>query len=145
MTSQRLTWAGIEAGRTEGDMTFFQRAYVQATHPRYAALYGIALAWSAYFLWSQNWIWALAVVVLGKSMALATVWNEDTSRMVRTGYGKLILAHRHPVNYALHVVGLVGVAYGLWTHAGAWILAGLSVTTLGHLWGWGRHKRTPGG
>lgn len=137
MVSRQSDWIDVQGSEHKPrGVTFYRRAVDQATHPRYGVLYLVAIAWSGYFLWANEWALALSTVIAGKLIALASVWTADVRRWSDSAYGKLIRIHEHPANMALHWVGFAGLAYGLWRHEGLWILAGLSVAALGHLWGW---------
>lgn len=92
--------------------------------------------WFTYTFWNHDWVAAIAVVLVTRVIALYSVINIDTEAFAQTTLGKVGLLHLNPVNLSVQLVGSLGLLYGLWEHSTEWILGGLSVVLLGHLFGW---------
>ena len=49
-----------------------------------------------------------------------------------------MLEHADPVHMTLAVVGTIALIYGLWINAWLWIILGVGLNILGHLYTWWR-------
>ncbi len=49
---------------------------------------------------------------------------------------KMALEHGHPVNCVASIIAFIFLGYGLWIHNYIWIIAGVAVGLLGHLYCW---------
>ncbi|MBU0929582.1 MAG: hypothetical protein KJ623_00745 [Nanoarchaeota archaeon] len=47
-----------------------------------------------------------------------------------------MLEHADPVNLILAIVGVIMLVYGLWVNSWLWILIGLGLNILGHIYAW---------
>ena len=47
---------------------------------------------------------------------------------------KKYLVHANPVNFIFHVLGAIPFIYGLWNHIGLFILVGMGICGIGHLY-----------
>lgn len=48
-------------------------------------------------------------------------------------FDKLIDQHKRPVCFWFHLVGFIALIYGLWAHSWTWIIIGIVLCLLGHL------------
>ncbi len=67
------------------------------------------------------------------------MWAEKRIQQYKEGQKatcleKLALEHGHPVNCAASIIAIVLLGYGLWIHNWTWIIAGIVVAVLGHLY-----------
>jgi len=46
------------------------------------------------------------------------------------------LEHGNPLHCVLAIIGAILLIYGLWIHGWAWIIAGVALNFLGHLYCW---------
>ncbi len=68
-------------------------------------------------------------------------WAEKRIQQYKEGQDptfieKMALEHGHPVNCAASIIAFAAVGYGLWIHDYTWIVAGVVVAILGHLYCW---------
>lgn len=119
-------------------MTFFERIFAQHAHPTKLILETLGALWAVYFLWQQNWIWALIFVIVLPILGTILVWGKNEEQLSQTTLGKFMLTHTHPLNALFHIIGAVPLAYGLWVHSALYIFLGISGVVIGHLWGWER-------
>ncbi len=49
---------------------------------------------------------------------------------------KMALEHGHPMNFIASILALIFLGFGLWLHNWTWIIIGLVVATLGHIYCW---------
>lgn len=47
-----------------------------------------------------------------------------------------MLEHADPVHLTLAIVGTIALVYGLWINAWSWIIIGIGLNILGHLYTW---------
>lgn len=119
-------------------LTYLERTFVRHGHPRHLIPAYLGWMWAVYFLWFHNWIGAITALVLSGVLGRILTLQIDVEKYAETLLGKLMLLHLHPANLVIQLAG-VGVAlYSVWMHSGLYILLGLTVIMLGHLWGW--HK-----
>ena len=105
-------------------------------HPRKLFIDAVSYIWVIYFLWNHNWQRALFAALVCGAIGLLSVVSAETQRLSETTLGKLALLHLHPANLTAHLIGVVGIGYGVWEHSTEFILAGLSVALFGHFFGW---------
>lgn len=119
-------------------MSFWQRLIVRRGHPRRIIIAFVGALWGLYFLWLHNWPSAVAII-LGSMLLgeLATLGLREEP-LSQTLLGRIMLLHLHPANLLLQFAGGALLLYGVWLHSGRWLMAGVSMVFLGHLWGW--HK-----
>jgi len=46
------------------------------------------------------------------------------------------LEHANPVHLVLGIIGSIALIYGLWTHSWLWIVIGVLLNLVGHLYCW---------
>lgn len=68
-------------------------------------------------------------------------WAEKRIQQYKDGrpatfVEKRILEHANPVHLCLALIGVAAVIYGLWMHLAAWILVGVALNLLGHIYSW---------
>ncbi len=117
-------------------MSLIDRLFLMRFHPRAIVLNTIGTMWGTYFLWYKNWPSALLSIVIFWGMGLYFTRNINADLISQTTLGKIALLHKHPINFALNLVGLIPLISGLWQHSGELILLGLSGVILGHFFGW---------
>ncbi|GEM_PF-6455526 len=117
-------------------MKFMERMILTYAHP--ARLIGKLLGaiWLLYYIWHHRLILGIFVATVLTLLGLFFSWNYTPSKFRKTHFGKLILLHLNPLNYALHVVGFIVLAYGMWLHYSFPILLGVSIMMLGHIRGY---------
>lgn len=122
----------------DANMTLIDRYFLASFHPHKIILDSIAAIWATYFLWNRNWPAALLVVLILGTLGLFFTRNIDPDLMAETTLGRIGLLHKHPINFALNLIGSIVLIYALWEHTGiATFLFGLSIVILGHFFGWG--------
>lgn len=143
--------SGLTGVGERSDFTFLERIVLMRFHPISLLFSVTGLIWFSYFLWQNNWQYALAVMVAARLLALSIVWRIDYKAMAATPMGKLGLLHIHPVNLVIQIAGAVAAVWALWTHSTPVLLAGISVLILGHAFGWSQvnpgfslHEKTAG-
>lgn len=47
-----------------------------------------------------------------------------------------MLEHTDPVNFLLHILGLIIIVYGLWINVLGWVIIGIIFPILGHIYVW---------
>ena len=92
--------------------------------------------WSAYFLWQHNWIGAVIVSVVGFLLSTLLVWKQPIDQLKTTSLGKFMAVYSTPSNFLLYNLSALPVIYGLWLHDSVFILIGISILLLPHLWAW---------
>lgn len=118
------------------NFSFLERVILRRSHPVSIIFDVIGLIWMTYFLWQNNWRYALAAIVAERIVAVSTVWRIDFDALAATTLGKLGLLHLHPFNLIIQIIGTAGTIWALWNHSTLYILAGLSLIILGHSFGW---------
>lgn len=116
-------------------MNTLQKLMLEHLHPAKFILETIGTIWAVYFLWNQDWLWA---IVFGLGLPLIStilLWGKKLPDS-RSGYAKLALIHAHPLNLSFHVIGAAIGVYGVWNHDTVFILVGITVILIGHVWGW---------
>lgn len=117
-------------------ISLVDRLFLMRFHPRAMILDSIGTLWGGYFLWYSNWPSALLSIFVFWGMGLYFTRNIHLDLISQTTLGKIALLHKHPINLALNLVGLIPLVSGLWQHSGELILLGFSVIILGHFFGW---------
>ena len=96
----------------------------------------LGVIWSVYFLWHHNWIGAVIVSLVGFLLSTLLLWKQPIDHLATTSLGKVMSVYGTPFNFLLYNLSALPVIYGLWTHDALFILIGLSILLLPHLWGW---------
>ena len=55
-----------------------------------------------------------------------------------TFFEKRLLEHAEPVHATLAIIGVIVILYGLWLHQWSWIIGGLVLNLIGHIYSWVR-------
>lgn len=124
--------------KTASRYSAFERLMLRKFHPRKILIDLVSLTWGVYFLWNHDWQKALLAVVIVSSLGYLSVWNADPEKLAKTTLGKLALLHLHPFNLITQSIGAIPLVYGVWLHSTEYILAGLSIVLIGHIFGWGK-------
>jgi hypothetical protein len=132
-TSQRVQ---TNAGASQYSM--FERYILARTHPASLFLGSAGLIWEVYFLWSGNWMAALAILISERIVSTLIGWRSNPQAVAETTLGKIAILHLHPVNLVVQLCGLVVSVAGVWLHETQLILGGVSLILVGHVFGWGR-------
>ena len=114
----------------------FERYALKRSHPRSLFIDTVGLTWFTYFMWQHNWPLGVVALLLCRILSYLAVVDVNHEKMAQTMLGKIALLHLHPVNALTQTVGIVVVYYGVWQHFGEYILTGLSLVFLGHVFGW---------
>lgn len=49
---------------------------------------------------------------------------------------KRMLEHAEPVHFILAIIGVGCIVYGLWLHSWSWIIMGMVLNFVGHIFSW---------
>ncbi len=113
-----------------------QRWMLLRAHPRKIFFDFIALIWTLYFVWNQSLSAAFFAGFAISLVGTMSVIGASPSLLARTALGKLALLHLHPLNLSSQILGLSILLIGTWQHASVLMLAGLSIMSFGHIYGW---------
>ena len=122
-------------------LSTLERYYLRRSHPASLFIEAAGLVWVVYYFWNHLWMEALLVLIFSRLIANVVSFRASTEALYQTGLGRIALLHLQPVNWSIQLIGIISTFYGIWTHEGKMILAGLSVVFLGHLIGWHRVDR----
>jgi hypothetical protein len=126
----------MNASNSTRTFNWMERYMIRRFHPRRILLDAAVLPWAVYFLWQNEWQWAvLAMIISGVAGMIATS-SVDAEKYGRTIFGEMALLHLHPTNIVVQFAGIAVLIWALWAHSTPGILGGLSVVFLGHLVGW---------
>lgn len=131
-TNSLLENAGLKADYKGIIKTYF----LMRSHPRKMIFDLTGAIWSVYFLWNQNWQYALTSFLVMGILGLFFTRNIDSDLMAQTTIGRIGLLHAHPINLTLNLIGLFFLIYGIWMHEEKSILIGVSTIIMGHFFGW---------
>lgn len=117
-------------------LMWFEKLVLRQAHP--AAIFSSAVGWIwfGYFLWMHQWQLGLLSLLIMTVFGFFLARHAVPEEIAETRPGKLALLHLHPVNFAVQVLGFALLIVGLWLHRAEAILGGLSITFLGHIFGW---------
>ena len=107
-------------------------------HPRAIFIDVVSFIWFTYFFWQHNWQFAVSALFFGRILSHISVLEISEVKMSQTVLGKLALLHLNPINASTQLIGIFLLFYGLWTHSVLFIMSGVSVVLLGHMFGWGK-------
>lgn len=113
-----------------------QRWMLLRAHPRKIFFDMIALIWTVFFVWNQSWAAAFFSGLAISLVGTMSVMGASPTLLKQTTLGKLALLHLHPVNLSAQVLGLAWLLIGTWQHSAVHMLAGLSIMSFGHIYGW---------
>lgn len=117
-------------------MTCFQRACAQDANPVSFLLHLVGFVGAAYYLWNQEWEWAL---LFGLALPLAGhfyAWFTEKGKPARmTFFREVMYSHSEPVNAVLHLIGFVLLVMGFWNHSYLYLGGAIAVMAVGHLFG----------
>ena len=133
--------SGVKKMSDVQELTAIQRLMVRRFHPTALFIDLAGAIWVFYFFWRHEWVAALLTLALTRAVATASVWKKNPEALSQTTLGKIGLLHLHPVNLLLQLIGVIPLLYGLWHHSGEFILAGVSLIFLGHVFGWEKIDR----
>lgn len=122
--------------------TEIRRYMLQHAHPMKFTAEVLGVMWSIYFLWNHSWVGALAVALVSFLVSTLLLWRKQFEYLANTALGKIMLVYSTPLNFALYNMSAVPFIYGLWSHSTIFILVGVSLFLLPHLWGWKQFRRS---
>ncbi|MGE3975509.1 MAG: hypothetical protein AB7F59_13370 [Bdellovibrionales bacterium] len=122
------------------ELTSLKRYVLKRAHPRSLFIEMAGLPWVVYFMWYQNWMMALGVLVAYRLISYASVSTVDPLKLAETTLGKIVLLHLHPFNIIAHSIGFIVLLIGVWQHSIELVLVGISALSLGHIYGWEKVK-----
>jgi hypothetical protein len=117
-------------------MEALKRHVLRKAHPTKIFIDTAAWMWAVYFLWANQWLPAFLIILTASTASYVLVRRTNPERMATSTLGRIALLHLHPANLVVQIASLVPLLYGIWTHSGIYILAGLTLLFLGHVWGW---------
>ena len=129
-------WPIEEKAINEHAFDILERYFLMRYHPRKIVFDVVGAIWGIYFLWMQNWLAALTIVLVMELGGLYFTRNIIPELMAQSTLGKIGLLHTHPYNLALNIIGMIPFVYGLWMHSIEMTLVGLSAIFMGHFFGW---------
>lgn len=115
-----------------------RRYMLQHAHPTKFVAEILGIMWSVYLLWNHRWVWALCVAVVSFLLSTLLLWGNRFEYLSSTTLGKVILVYSHPLNFVLYNLSALPLIYGLWVHETFYILVGVTIILLPHLWAWRR-------
>lgn len=113
-----------------------KRIVILNAHPTKFILKSIGAIWAIYFLWNLNWVAALTIALLSNALGTFLVWGTSEEELLASPFGKLVMTHWHPLAMSFHVLATVVLALGIISHSAPWILTGVTLYLMSHLWGW---------
>lgn len=131
--------AGFIAHASAHRFSTLERFMLRKFHPQKILLDAIGAMWAVYFLWNHDWVTALSISAFCGLIGVVAVWNLNFQRMSETTLGRLALLHLHPFNITVQTLALVPIVFGIWSHSVEFILAGMTLLLIGHLFGWSRY------
>ena len=138
MATQTLQQGRPPVVLSESHLSWFKRYFIKRFHPRSIFVDVAASIWFTYFFWYHDWKSAIAVIVIARILGVLLTMKVDSEAFAETYLGKLALLHLNVANMVTQLLGVVVALYGLWQHSAEYILAGVSVIFLGHIFGWGK-------
>lgn len=114
-----------------------RRYMLQHAHPMKFAAEMLGLMWCVYFLWNHSWKGAVFVALASFLLSTLLLWRKKHYEyLAATSLGRIILIYTTPLNFLLYNLSALPFGYGLWRHNSVFILIGVSLILLPHLWGW---------
>jgi hypothetical protein len=114
-----------------------RRYMLQHAHPMKFAAEVLGVMWAVYFLWRHSWIGAVGVAIASFLLSTLLLWRKKQFEyLADTPLGRIILIYTSPINFVLYNLSAIPFVYGIWTHNYFYILIGISLLLLPHLWGW---------
>ena len=118
------------------ELSFLQKWVLYKTHPTKVAIDLTAALWSVYFLWDHRWQPALTIYLIVPALSLFMVKDLNLEKFAATTLGKVAILHLQPFNLLIQSVSILVMIYGIWLHSTEWILGGVSLLFVGHIFGW---------
>jgi hypothetical protein len=117
-------------------MTYFQRVNAHHANPVNFLLHLIGIIGAAYYLWNQNWEWAVLFGLVIPFIGGVYAWFNEKGKPVKmTMLREVMLSHAEPVNAMMHVIGIVLAVMGFWNHDYLYLAGAVAVISVGHLFG----------
>jgi hypothetical protein len=138
MASPNVHTGGLVTMSRTKEFSMMQRMALRAAHPVSIIFYFVGAMWSIFYLWNQNWVFALAIFVAARALGFAAVRHTHLQEMSETLLGKMALLHLHPANLAVQFIGAIVCLAGVWMHTTETILGGASLIAAGHAFGWSK-------
>ncbi len=118
------------------NMSPYQRVSAQTANPVNFLLHLIGFIGAGYYLWNQNWQWAVLFGVLLPFIGHVYTWFAEKGKNVPMNLWREIwLSHAEPVNTALHLIGFVLAVIGFWRHDYYYLAGAVAAMCVGHLFG----------
>ncbi|MCI0489500.1 MAG: hypothetical protein L0229_23155 [Blastocatellia bacterium] len=113
------------------------RKYILAhAHPMKFVAEALGVMWSVFFLWNRNWIAAVVASTLFFLLTTLILWNKPSDGLAKSPLGKILLVYATPLNFFFYNFSALPLIYGLWVHSTVYILIGVTLLLLPHLWAW---------
>ncbi len=141
MATQELGANHIAFG-TKSELSGLEKYALTRAHPARIFVNGAGWIWVIYFLWNQNLPGVIISIFATWLIGFLLIKSVNFQEISKTTLGKIALLHLHPFNFAIQIISMVPLFYGIWTHNTVWLLAGLSLLLFGHAFGW--EKMNPG-
>ena len=122
--------------QVDSGFSWFESYALKKYHPRAIFIDVVSFIWFTYFFWNHSWQFAVGALLIGRILSHISVLEVSEVNMSKTVLGKLALLHLNPINASIQLIGIFVLFYGLWMHSVNFILSGVSVVLLGHMFGW---------
>lgn len=117
-------------------MTLLQKVCAQKANPVNLLLHLIGLVGAAYYLWLNNWEWAVLFGVVLPLVGQTYAWFVEKGHAHKmTMLREVMLSHAEPVSATMHLIALVLAVYGFWNHDYYYLGGAIMVCAIGHLFG----------
>jgi hypothetical protein len=117
-------------------MSFYQRVCAQDANPVSFLLHVVGFFGAAYYLWYQNWEWAVLFGIVLPLIGHIYAWFNEKGKTVKmTMFREVMYAHAEPVNSVLHLIAGILAVMGFWGHNYLYLAGALGAIALGHLFG----------
>ena len=113
-----------------------RRYMLQHAHPGKFIAEVLGIMWGVYFVWNHKWVWALIVGMGFFLLSTIFLWGDRFEYLGNTHLGRVMLVYINPLNFVLYNASIVPLVYGLWSHNSFFILLGVTIILLPHLWAW---------
>lgn len=136
MTTETIYINQVTRAGSQRAFSLIEKLMLRRFHPRSIILNSVAMIWFTYLFWSHEWIPAVLLVFIARTLSFIFVGPLNYSQVASHTWGKLALLHSRLTNLIIQTGGAVLLLYGLWNHEVLQILSGLSIVLLGHWFGW---------
>lgn len=114
----------------------YHKVHAQKANPVNFLLHVVGIVGAAYYLWFNNWQWALLFGLVLPLVGHIYAWvNEKGHNPKMTMFREVMLGHAEPINATMHLIAAVLAVYGFWYHDYYYLAGAVAVGAIGHLFG----------